>query len=316
MPNLNRSFRPNALLLESRETPAIVSAVGAEPGQPGMVIAYDEFHHELFRVAPYGVGFTGGVRAVVADVNGDGSPDLITAPGNGTTPTVVVIDGTTFLELTRFDTYESTFTGGVNLDAADLNNDGFAEIITGADIGGGPRVRVLDGTTVASGTPEAIADFIAIEDPKFRGGVRIAAGDLNGDGVADLVVGAGKGGGPRVAGLDGVALGEGRKIKIFADFYSFAPGLREGTQLDIRDVTSDGVNDLVFSGSSISRERFINGAHGSFNIPTYDLTNNPEQFPVMEYAIFDIAYPTYENGVLLDQLIPIATAAHFTPVMP
>jgi hypothetical protein len=66
------------------------------------------------------------------------------------------------------------------------------------DVGGGPRVRLFDGKT-----QRVLADFFAIDDPNFRGGVRIALGDLNGDGVADLIAGAGFGGGPRVAIFDG-----------------------------------------------------------------------------------------------------------------
>ena len=51
----------------SRETPSIPTATGAIAGSPGWVIAYDASHHELFRVAPYGESFTGGIRTAIAD---------------------------------------------------------------------------------------------------------------------------------------------------------------------------------------------------------------------------------------------------------
>jgi hypothetical protein len=77
-----------------------------------------------------------------------------------------------------------------------VNGDGIAEIVTGAGAGGGPHVRLFDGVT---GT--ALIDFFAY-DPGFTGGVRVAVGDLNGDGYAELVTGAGPGGGPHVRVFD------------------------------------------------------------------------------------------------------------------
>src|SRR5438045_2768183 len=54
-------------------------------------------------------------------------------------------------------------------------------IAFGADAGGGPHVRVVDGDTGAE-----VRSFFAY-DPTFTGGVRVAVGDVNGDGVADIV---------------------------------------------------------------------------------------------------------------------------------
>ena len=72
-----------------------------------------------------------------------------------------------------------------------------AEIITGVGPGDGPRVRAF---SVASGVTE-VASFYAY-DLAFGGGVVVAGQDLTGDGVAEIITGAGPNGGPHVRVLD------------------------------------------------------------------------------------------------------------------
>src|SRR5262245_55310533 len=94
------SFRLSVNQLEDRVTPAAASsipyAVGVAVGQTGDVVVYNADGTEWYTVAaPYGSTFTGGVRVALADMTGDGTVDLITAPGAGTEPTVKVYDGET-----------------------------------------------------------------------------------------------------------------------------------------------------------------------------------------------------------------------------
>ncbi|HEY8504067.1 MAG TPA: FG-GAP-like repeat-containing protein [Gemmataceae bacterium] len=197
----------------------------------------------LFEGLAYAPGFRGGVRVAVADVTGDGVPDLITAPGPGMSALVKVFDGATGAEVRQFTAFEATFRGGAFVTAADLDGDGHAELIVTPDRGGGPRVRVFDGATGS-----VRADFLGIEDPNFRGGARAATGDLNGDGVADLLLGAGFGGGPRVAVYDGAALATGEPAKLVADFFVFEPTLKNGVYLGGGDLNRDGFAEIVVAG--------------------------------------------------------------------
>jgi len=200
-------------------------------------------------------GFTGEVRVAAADVDGDGVPDLIAGGGPGGGPRVVVINGVNGSRtLTRTDpttgavtnytldffAYESTFRGGVTVASGDFNADGFSDLVIGADNGGGSRIRVVsgkDGKTV-------LADFFAYES-SFRGGVRVAVGDVNGDGTPDIVTGAGFGGGPRVSVFDGSTLPLPTRI---ADFFAFEPTLRNGTYVGAGDITGDGADEVVVGG--------------------------------------------------------------------
>src|SRR5205085_2424535 len=95
--------------------------------------------------------------------------------------------------------------------AADVNGDGVDEVIVGAGPGGGPQISIYD---VQTG--QLLRTFFAF-DPLFVGGVRLATGYINDDNAADLIVGAGAGGGPNVVVFDGAS---GNLIN---SFFAFDP---------------------------------------------------------------------------------------------
>jgi hypothetical protein len=191
--------------------------------------------------SPFG---TQPVRTAMADINGDGTPDVIAVGGFGGPARLVVIDGATGKTLFDLPTFEGSFTGGANVAGGDFNGDGFADIAVGADFTGGPRVILFNGRDGSRA-----ADFFAIDDPDFRGGVRVAFGDINGDGKADLIVAAGIGGGPRVALYDGATLdGNQTPQRLVPDFFVFEESLRNGATVTAGDITGDGKADLIFGG--------------------------------------------------------------------
>jgi glucose/arabinose dehydrogenase len=201
----------------------------AEESGPGTVDLGDEF--------------AGGVRVATRDVTGDGIADHAYGAGPGRGSTVAVVDGQSGAVLQRFEAFEPSFTGGVFVALADLDGDGLAELVVSPDVGGGPRVRVLRVADLA-----VLADFFGIEDPAFRGGARVAGGDVNGDGREDVIVAAGYLGGPRIAGWDGSALAAGQPVHAFADFFAFESSLRTGLYIAAGDVDADGRADLVVGG--------------------------------------------------------------------
>lgn len=175
-----------------------------------------------------------------ADVTGDNVADFIAGAGPGGGPRVVVVDGKTRAVLASFFAFEPGFTGGVNVAAGDLDGDHRAEVVVTADQGGGPRVRVFRGGTLAPA-----ASFFGTADPNFRGGARAAVADVNGDGFDDLVVGAGTGGGSRVAVYDGTSALAGSPARLVNDFFAFAPDLSNGVYLAAGDVDGYRFADLI-----------------------------------------------------------------------
>ncbi|VTS07656.1 autotransporter-associated beta strand repeat-containing protein [Tuwongella immobilis] len=185
-----------------------------------------------------------GSRGVVADMTGDGIADSIIASGPGARVTITVYDGATGQVVRTLSAFEDSFFDSATLAAADVNGDGIADLAVGADAFGGPRVTIFDGAT---GT--VLADFFAIDDVNFRGGVRVALGDVDGDGFADLMVAAGVGGGPRVALWDGASLRPGESPRrLVSDFFAFEPTLRDGANVSLGDLNGDGQLDLILSG--------------------------------------------------------------------
>ena len=142
----------------------------------------------------YECDWPGGVRVAVGDLNGDGQAEIITGAGPGGAARVRVFAGNGAALVTDFHAYTNS-SGGVFVAAADLDGDGKAEIITGAGRGGSPHVRAFK----ADGTPyPADPDGFGAYDGAFRGGVFVTAADLDGDGKAEIITGAGPGGGPHV----------------------------------------------------------------------------------------------------------------------
>ncbi len=234
----------SVLRLEPRETPATLTVNapfaeqfalgGVGPGATARLVRVQADGSLVtdLSVVPY-PGFGGEVRVARGDVTVDGRIDLITAAGPGGGPHVKVFDGLTGFEVRSFMAYDPRFVGGVFVSAGDFSGDGVADIVTGAGAGGGPHVRVFNGVDSFPYT-----SFFAF-DPRFTGGVSVAAGEVNLDGIADIAVGAGSGAGPHVRVFSGFNLTE------LQSFYAFDPTNRRGVNVAFGDVNGDNRADLV-----------------------------------------------------------------------
>ena len=230
---------------------AVASGAGVTTTQ---VLLYRPNGSLAMTVKPFGDGYRGGVRIARADINGDGVADLITASGAGIAARVRVWDGATAAMIADFDPFPG-YQGGLWVAAGDMNADGVPDIAIGTDLGNVPHVKVFSGR----GQTE-LASFYAYA-PGFLGGVRVSMGDLNRDGYADLVTGAGYGAGPHVATFDGrsLALGQGPR-KLVNDFYMYSPTMTAGLNLTVGDVDGDGFADIIAGpGSGPAHLRIVSG---------------------------------------------------------
>jgi hypothetical protein len=181
----------------------------------------------------YDPRFLGGVRVATGYLNGDTIPDIITGAGPGGGPHVRVFDGATGTVLFEFMAYETTFTGGIYVAAGDVDGDGRDDIITGTGVGGGPFIKVFSGVD-----GHFLKGFFAY-DQKFRGGATVAAGDWNGDGIADIATGAGPGGGPHAEVFSGASL------SLLFSTFPYDVSFTGGVFVALGDVNHDGHSDLI-----------------------------------------------------------------------
>ena len=229
--------------------------VGTGPGVKTRVRILDGVTGaELFSDQPFEDAFNLGVFVAAGDLDGDGVPDLVVTPDQGGGPRVRAYSGKGFNLIADFFAIEdANFRGGARPAVGDIDGDGVGDLLFAAGFGGGPRVAGFSGQSVSVNAPRKLfGDYFAFE-PELRNGVYLAAGDIDGDGFAEVIAGAGPGGGPRVTAFDGKALAQGGTQVRRADFFAGDSADRLGVRPAVKNLDGDDRADLVTASATTGR---------------------------------------------------------------
>jgi hypothetical protein len=141
----------------------------------------------------YDRNFRGGIRVATVDADGDGRDEIITGPELGA-PHIQIFQirrGSITRISPGFYAFSTGYRGGVSVAGVDINGDGSKEIVVGVGANATPLVRIYS-------IKEQLQKEFYVYPTTFLGGVNVAGGDVDADGMEELIVTPRSGGGPQV----------------------------------------------------------------------------------------------------------------------
>jgi len=189
---------------------------------------------------------TGAYSVAIADVNGDGKPDIIAANQNNNNVSVLLNTTSTGSSTPSFST-KTDFTTGTNpysVAIADVNGDGKPDIVV-ANVLDNTLSVLLNTTPTGSSTPSfsAKTDFTLGSSP-----VSVGIADVNGDGKPDIVVANHN---DNTVSVLINTTQTGASVPSFSAKADFAVG-NHPFSVAVADVNGDGKPDIVTANNSDS----------------------------------------------------------------
>ena len=197
-------------------------------------------------------GFLGGVTVAggVTRIGGEITSVILCGAGSGSSPSVSVFNAVTSQPMGAFYAFSNQYLGGVRVALSEAGADGTSFAVIGSTINS--HVVAFD----LNDYYNPVLSFNAFVDNLTPQGIYVASGDLDDDGLNEILVGAGQGTtSPQVAvfGMDG---------KLKKSFNAFDMSFLGGVQVGVADFNKDGKLDIL-AASGV-------GASGILNVFNYD----------------------------------------------
>jgi hypothetical protein len=185
---------------------------------------------------------TSPTEAHVADFNGDGKLDLVTANNSANTISVLIGNGDgTFKAKADYATGAQPW----SMDVGDLNSDGKPDVVVADHANGTNKASVLLNKGDGTGTFNAKVDYTTGTTPES-----LKLGDVNNDTYLDIVTAN--------SGSNNVSVLRGRGDGTFRAKADFGTG-GGPTSIDMGDLNGDGNLDLVAANDSTNNVSVLTG---------------------------------------------------------